>query len=836
MFEIDKVAIDNVFKDALTDSAHPVLRFSLLDDKSGATLKQAIIDTGRKKQTIGAQTGIALEGDFSPLEKYEVEIVAEDNFGQTAKKRVSFRTGRMGMPWEGKWLTDPDYAFAPKTSPVPFVFRKAFEVKKPLKKALVTATALGVYLLKVNGERVGKDYFTPGFTSYKHTLQYDLYDITDMLEKSNELTATVGGGWAAGRFTYSSKSHITCDRQAFLAEIFLQYEDGTQERIVTDESWQLSRGGEYRFADFYDGEVYDGTANERKISWRSAGIFKPEFSPEFAVCTCPVREHETMTVKASFPAANGREHIYDFGQNFAGVVKLKIRGKRGQKIVVRHAEILTDGDLNVKSLRTAKATAVYICRDGEQEYSPAMTYMGFRYIGIEGIEPKDIEVEAVALYSDMEETGGFECSNALINKLQSNILWSAKSNFVDIPTDCPQRDERMGWTGDISVFARTACFDFDFSAFAEKWLRDLRSEQGRGGGFPLVVPKQGIAAPTVATACWGDCCILVPWAEYLARGDKGLLERMYPTMQKFLKAVAFWARLSGSGKYRRHIWKWLFQFGDWCAPEGGIADWMKRGRQIATAYYANSCRIVSEIAYILGKSEDAKYYASLSEKISEAFRRVFTDGKGTLKAEFQTGYVLPLAFGMAKENERETMAQNLLRLVKQKDMHLTTGFTGTPHILFALADNGCADAAYALLLQKSAPSWLYCVEHGATTTWEQWTIDDKKEGNIPSFNHYAYGAVGDFLYRRVAGIEPIEGGYKKFAVKPVPGGGVTYAKAHVVTPYGRAESCWRIGEGKFKLAVTVPVSCECEITLPSGENFSACSGKYEFECKAEECR
>lgn len=833
MFEIDKAAIDNVFRDPVTDNKFPILRFSLKDDRSGATLKQATIDTGTKKQIVAEQTGIALDGDFTPLGHYDVDIVAEDNFGQIAKKHVSFRTGRMGMPWEGKWLTDPDYAFAPKTSPVPFVFRRVFKIRKPLKKAMVTATALGIYLLKINGNRVGSDYFTPGFTSYKHTLQYNLYDITDLLEERNEIVAIVGGGWAAGRFTYSSKSHITCDRQAFLAEIFLQYTDGTAEKIVTDESWQLSRGGEYRFADFYDGEIYDGAAKDRKTVWRKAGIYKIGFSPRLTICNCPVRAHENMMVKESFQAANGKEHIYDFGQNFAGVVKLKIKGRKGQKIVVRHAEILTSGDLNVKSLRTAKATAVYICRDGEQEYSPTMTYMGFRYIGISGISPDDIEVSAVALYSDMEETGGFECSESLLNKLQSNIAWSAKSNFVDIPTDCPQRDERMGWTGDISVFARTACFNFDVSAFAEKWLRDLRSEQGKGGGFPLVVPKQGIAAPTVATACWGDCSILVTWAEYLARGDKSLLEHMYPAMQKFLKAVAFWARLSGPGKYRKHIWKWLFQFGDWCAPEGNIGDWMKRGRWIATAYYANSCAIVSRIASLLGKKEDAQRYAVLSSEIAEAYRKVFTDEKGNLKNEFQTGYVLPLAFGMTKGEETAIMARNLNRLVEQKNWHLTTGFTGTPYILFALTDNGYTDTAYRLLLQESAPSWLYCVKSGATTTWEEWTIDDRKEGNIPSFNHYAYGAVGDFLYRRVAGIEPIEGGYKKFAVKPVLGGGLTYARAFIVTPFGKAESAWQIHDGIFKLTVCVPVSCECEITLPNGEKHVVASGLYEYECKEE---
>lgn len=387
----------------------------------------------------------------------------------------------------------------------------------------------------------------------------------------------------------------------------------------------------------------------------------------------------------------------------------------------------------------------------------------------------------------------------------------------------------MGWTGDISVFARTACFDFDLSAFLEKWLRDVRAEQGRGGGLPLVVPKQGISAPTVATACWADCIILVPWAEYLARGDKELLSTMYPAIKKYLKAVKFWASLSGPGKYRRHIWKWLFQFGDWCAPEGGIFDWMKRGREIATAYYANSCRIVSEIARILGKSDDAKYYAALSQKIAEAFRHVFTDGKGKLKKEFQTGYVLPLAFGLAEGAEREVMAQNLDRLVREREYHLSTGFTGTPHILFALADGGKAETAYKLLLQDTAPSWLACVKEGSTTTWEEWTIDPRREGNIPSYNHYAYGAVGDFLYRRVAGIEPTEGGYKCFSVRPVLGGGLTFAKASVKTPYGMAASEWHLSGGKFILKVTVPVSCTCRVTMPNGKQVTLQSGEYDLE-------
>ena len=830
MFELDEIKIENQKAGCVTDSGAPRLAFSLKSDRQGTELASAVVRVGGREFITSEQCGITLEGlTLKPFTRYEVSVTATDNFGNRAEGKTHFMTGRREIPWTAKWITNASYTFPKNVSPAPFTFRKIFATKN-IRRALLTATALGIYELELNGKKVGEQYFAPGFTSYKHTLQYDLYDVTALLKEQNELIAVVGGGWAVGRFTYSSKSRITCDRQAFLAEIFLEYENGSRETIVTDESWQQTMDGNFRFGDFYDGEVYDATIDLNKAKWRAADIYKPKFKPQItARYGCRVTAHERLKPLAHFPAKNGKEEIYDFGQNFAGVVSMRIKGKKGQKVIVRHAEIVTDGDLNAKSLRTAKATLIYTCKEGEQEYSPRLTYMGFRYIGIEGISPENIEVSALALYSDFEETGSFACSDPLLNRLQSNIAWSGKSNFVDIPTDCPQRDERMGWTGDISVFAKTACFHFDLAAFLEKWLYDVRAEQGHGGGLPLVVPKQGISAPTVATACWADCIVLVPWAEYLARGDRELLRTMYPAMKQYLKAVKFWASLSGPGKYRRHIWKWLFQFGDWCAPEGGVMDWMKRGREIATAYYANSCRLVSQIARILGKSEDAEYYASLSKKIAEAFRHVFTDGKGKLKKEFQTGYVLPLAFGIAKGAEREVMAQNLDRLVRERGYHLSTGFTGTPHILFALADGGKAETAYKLLLQDTAPSWLACIKENATTTWEEWTIDPYKEGNIPSYNHYAYGAVGDFLYRRVAGIEPIEGGYREFSVKPVLGGGLTYAKASVKTPYGTAASEWHLDGGKFTLKVTVPVSCTCRVTMPSGKQVILKSGEYEME-------
>lgn len=366
------------------------------------------------------------------------------------------------------------------------------------------------------------------------------------------------------------------------------------------------------------------------------------------------------------------------------------------------------------------------------------------------------------------------------------------------------------------------------SRFLEKWLKDVRLEQGWGGGIPMVVPRQGSTPPVVATACWGDCCILVPWAEYLARGNRELLKRQYSCMKKFMKAVKFWASLYGPGD-RKYIWKWLFQFGDWCAPEGYIKDWLARGKWMGTAYYANSVAVMAKIAEILGESEERQYYEKLHRNICRAFCNILTDGHGKLTEEFQTGYVLPLYFGIEDGENRKAMADNLNRLVVEKDYHLTTGFPGTPYILFALADNGYADTAFRLLLQDTCPSWLYCIKMGATTFWEQWNaITPDGEVRDPSMNHYAYGAVGDFLYRRVLGLEPLEGGYRSFRVKPLLGGGLTWAKGSLKTPYGMAAVHWEINNNDFIVRVEVPTSTKCELVLPSGKTMMLESGTHRY--------
>ncbi len=830
MLEIRDIRIENLKFGCVTDHTAPEVCFSLHSDIPETFLQNATIRIGNRIIHCGKeQVGIPLDGiQWEPFTNYDIEICAMDNRGQQVKGTASFLTGRMGLPWEGKWITDRTYRIGKKVSPVPMTFRKDFSVRKPLKRAYITATAMGVYELMLNGEKVGDEYFAPGFTSYKKNLQYQYYDVTTQITERNTLTAIVAGGWAVGRFTYESKNKITADRQALLLELFLEYADGTRERIVTDGSWEIALQGNYIAADFYDGETFDATVDLKRSVWNKADEIKLPFTPEITVSSgCKVTRQETLAPVYLFHNSDGEE-IYDFGQNFSGVVVLRIRGKKGEVITVRHAEVLDGDKLYTKSLRTAKATVTYICKDGEQVYTPKFTYMGFRYIGITGIEPENIEVAAYVLHSDFEEIGTFECSDEQLNKLQSNIRWSGKSNFVDIPTDCPQRDERQGWTGDISIFASTACYNFDMSRFLEKWLKDVRLEQGPGGGIPMVVPRHGSTPPVVATACWGDACILVPWAEYLARGNRELLKRQYPCMKKFMKAVKFWTSLYGPGD-RKYIWKWLFQFGDWCAPEGYIKDWLARGKWMGTAYYANSAAVMAKIAEILGESEDRQYYEKLHRNICRAFCNILTDGHGKLTEEFQTGYVLPLYFGIEDSENRKAMADNLNRLVVEKDYHLTTGFPGTPYILFALADNGYADTAFRLLLQDTCPSWLYCIKMGATTFWEQWnaiTLDG--EVRDPSMNHYAYGAVGDFLYRRVIGLEPLDGGYRSFRVKPLLGGGLTWAKGSLKTPYGMAAVHWEINNNDFIIRVEVPTSTKCELVLPSGNTMMLESGTHRY--------
>lgn len=843
MLEITRLTVEHLTADCVTDCPAPHIAFAVRSDRNGAQLTDAELTVGdwSAKVTGDGQTGTTYKGPaLLPFTTYSVQLATKDDAGETAAGSMTFETGRMETPWKGQWITDGDYHFTEaKVSPVPMVFRREITTDKPIARACLYATAMGIYEVELNGKKLGDRYFAPGFTSYKSYLQYQTYDVTPFMTGHDTLTATVAGGWAVGSFVFTRKNRVTADRQALLAELRIEYEDGSVEVIGTDSSWQVTEDGPVRMADIYDGETYDAT--KKTTGWHNAAPETLKITPAItAEYGAPVKAREVMHPVAVTTAKDG-EVIYDFGQNFAGVIHMKLNGKAGQVITVRHAEILNpDGTLNTTFLRTAKATATYTCRDGEQEYSPRFSYMGFRYAGVKGIDPKELEIEAVALYSDVAQHGGFHCSDEMLNKLQSNITWSAKSNFVDIPTDCPQRDERMGWTGDINVFAPTALYNFELSRFLEKWLRDVKAEQLPTGGLPNTVPVQGYGFPAtmpeMAVDWWGDACVNVPWALYEATGNVDILRAMYPTMQKYVKACRFWAGF-GIGKHR-YIWHTpaVLHFGDWVAPDvPKMSQWQGRSKYTATASLCNTSGRLAKIARLLGKDEDAAQYETLSAKVADAYCSILTDGSGKAKDEFQTAYVLPLYLNMFPENVKAKAAENLVKLVEKNDYKIGTGFPGTPYILFALADSGHEDTAFKMLLNTQCPSWLYEVRVGATTVWERWDgldengecpIGDDGTDQMISYNHYASGAVGAFLYRRVLGVEPVLPGYKLFKFAPLVGGGLTEADGTVGTPYGEIKAAWHIENGEMTAEITVPMGTACTVTLPGGVEQNLSSGSY----------
>ncbi len=866
MITISGFGVEHAEHGCVTDNPHPRFSYAVQSDKPGVEISQARLTVGEWTGDASDQTSTVYAGAaLKPFREYRASLDVRTRDGEHAHAEVAFETGRLNQVWQGRWISDADYDFTEKkVSPVPMVFRKSFACDgvKTIRKARLYATAMGVYEFSCDGKKVGDTYFAPGFTSYKTNLQYQTYDVTDMISDgiSHTLLATVAGGWAVGSFVFTRKNRVSADRQALLAELRIEYTDGSVDIIGTDDSWEVSESGPVRMADLYDGETYDATMETgadgtRCPDWHNATLEKPRCQPKRieADYGSGVVAHETLSPVSVTKREDG-ELVYDFGQNFAGVVRMRIaNGKTGQTIVVRHAEILNrDGSLNTAFLRTAKATATYKCADAAnfpqdvQEYSPRFTYMGFRYVGVKGISADDLQIEAVVLHSKLRRIGDFECSDERLNQLQHNIVWGAKSNFVDIPTDCPQRDERMGWTGDIAVFSPTACLNFDMTRFLEKWLKDVKAEQLKTGGIPNTVPVQGYGFPAtmpkMAVDWWGDACVLVPWAVYRASGDDTVLRDMYDTMKRYVKACTFWAGLLSFGK-SRYIWNTpsVLHFGDWIAPDvPKMSQWQGRAKWTATASLNNTSRTLAHVAQILGNAQDTQYYNDLADKVADAYCSILTDGNGKLANEFQTGYVLPLYLNMFPRSVRGKAVDNLVKLIESNDYRIGTGFPGTPYILFALADNGREDVAYRMLLNTQCPSWLYEVKMGATTIWERWDgldengecpIGDDGTDMMISYNHYASGAVGAFLYQRVAGIEAVDAAYRRFKVKPVVGGGLTWAKAHVDTPYGRVGSAWSLDGTHFSITVEVPVGTTCELTLPDGTTTTLRNGVHTVACE-----
>jgi alpha-L-rhamnosidase len=721
----------------------------------------------------------------------------------------------------------------------PPLLRREFTVAGTVESARLYVTALGVYEVEINGVRVGDHVLAPGWTSYSHRLRYQTFDVTGLLrEGRNAIGALLADGWYRGPLGFGGGVHdLYGDRLALLAQLEVRHPDGTRQTVGTDGLWRAA-SGPVCSAGLYAGERYD--ARLERPGWSSPGfddqgwegVRRLDLDPARLVAPDgpPVRRTEVLAPVAVTTSPSGKT-IVDFGQNIVGRLRIKARGRRGDTVTLRHAEVLQGGELCVRPLRGADATDVYTLRGGgAAEWEPRFTFHGFRYAEIDGpVSPPD--VQAVVCHTDMARIGWFGCSDPLLQKLHENVVWSMRGNFLDIPTDCPQRDERLGWTGDIQVFAPTGAFLYDCAGMLTSWLADLAAEQKTYGTVPAYVPWVPLRFPAGPYAAWGDAAVIVPWVLYQRFGDLDLLRRQYPSMTAWVDGVA---AIAGE----KHLWDQGFQFGDWLDPaapadQPGLAR--TEPHLVATAYLAHSADLLAQIAGLLGQHEDAAQHTRLASRVRAAFNQEFVTDSGALTSDTQTGYALALQFDLLPgPAQRAWAGRRLADLVRAEKYHIGTGFVGTPLVCDALCAAGEYGAAYRLLMQRECPSWLYPVTMDATTIWERWDslLPDGKvnPGDMTSFNHYALGAVADWLHRTVAGLAPAVPGYRRILVRPRPGAGLTHAFAAHETPYGRAEVRWQIEAGQLHVDVQVPPGTSALIDLPGRDRppIEASPGRHQF--------
>lgn len=698
------------------------------------------------------------------------------------------------------------------------VYLKNFRCAAKAEKAILKITALGVYEVKLNGERVGDFILAPGWTSYLNRLQVQSYDVTNLLKTENSLEVTVGQGWRAIASKRDGSDFLGYRDTALIAELTIVYADGTAESIVTDSSW-TARESKLRYTNIYDGDIYDATF--KAGSARHCICVDLEKDMLIQQEGEKIVEHERMPALQVIKTPAG-ETVIDFGQNMTGYVEFRIKGTPGAQATISHGETLDrDGNFYNANYRSADAQIKFICDGEEHIYKSALTFFGFRYIRLENW-PDEIKKEnftAAVVHSDIRRTGYFECSDETVNKLFKNIIWGQKSNFLDVPTDCPQRNERLGWTGDAQVFVRTASLNFDVERFFKKWLHDLAADQGRDGCVPHVVPN--IFDDMGGSSAWSDAAVICPWEIYRTYGDKAVLEEQFDSM----KAWIDWMR-ERSENGRRSGGS---HFGDWLgldSPEGSYKG-STPDDLIATAYYKYSTELFIKAAHALGR--DVAEYENISAEAAKAFRREYMEN-GRVKNATQTACVLALYFDIT--DDRAATATQLNELVKRAG-HLETGFVGTPYLLHALSDNGYAETAYDLLLRREYPSWLYPISKGATTVWEHWD-GIKPDGtmwstDMNSFNHYAYGAVADWMYGTAAGInsDPDRPGFEHIIFRPVTDRRLDFVKASIDTRRGTVASEWRRENGRIKYIFTVPEGC-CASAVIGGEKHEVGAGTHKF--------
>ncbi len=744
---------------------------------------------------------------LSSRTRYTWRVMVWDNHGGQSdwSEEASFETAFLtSSEWRAQWICAP-YDNA--------CLEKSFAVGADITCARAYVTAHGMYEVYLNGMRVGDSYFAPGWTSYHKRLQYQTYDVGALLrEGENTLRILLGKGWYKGTLAWEGNDCKYGDTASALLQLHVTYGDG-EDVVVTDGSWRTGHGP-ILSSELYNGETYDAR-QEEPSDWEPALVTQGDLDVLAAQECEPVRVVRKLTPVALFTTPKG-ETVLDMGQNMTGYVRVTARGRAGDRIVLRHAEVLDrDGNLYFDNLRSAKQTNTYYLKgEGEETFRPHFTFQGFRYVEVADYpgEVSPADFVGVVLSTDMPQTGWFSCSDPLLNQLQHNIEWSQRGNFVDIPTDCPQRNERLGWTGDAQIFIRTACFLAGAAPFYTKWLRDLKADQQTDGGVPQVIPN--IFPERYGASAWADAAVICPWTLYWCYGDTRLLAEQYDSMKRWVTYM----RAHGTEAY---LYNTEFQFGDWLGLDapGESYQGATATDLISTAYYAYSAQLVAQAAEVLGYGADAAEFTALHERVVEAFRREFLTPSGRVVSETQTAHVLVLLFDLAPEEMRPGIVKRLVAMLEESGYHLATGFVGTPYLCLALEKAGELDAAYRLLRQTEYPSWLYPITQGATTIWEHWD-GIKPDGSfwspdMNSFNHYAYGAVGDFLYRRVAGLDMLEAGYRKIRFAPRPGGGLTHAEAEHLSPYGPIRSSWQVEGGNIRFRFTVPPNTTAVFAPPA---------------------
>lgn len=761
---------------------------------------------------------------------YHVTVEVTDNHGNIAKGEMSFETGILDPEvFQAKMIT---HDFPEEETACP-IFSRTFAAKGNVKKARIYATSRGVYEAYLNGKRIKEERMTPGWTSYHHRLQYQIYDITEMIQQENKVEIMVGNGWYKGIFGFMLTPNIYGDRVGAFVEIHMEYEDGSSEIICTDETWQVQTG-EIRYSEIYMGETIDTTVCKESNAENSRIRIGTVSVLDFDKQTLTAQENEPIRITERIPAKElivtpKGEKLVDFGQNLTGLVEVKVHGRKGQKIVIRHAEVLDkEGNFYPETLRQAKSEDTYICNGEEQTFLPHFTFHGFRYICVEGLDDLTLnQFTACVMHSDMEKLGDFQCSNRKVNQLQHNIAWGQRGNFLDIPTDCPQRDERLGWTGDAQIFSWTAAFNRNTALFFRKWMRDVAAESSLEKGVPHVVPD---ILGSYSSSAWSDVAVIVPWVVYQTYGDKGILEENWKCMHEWVDYIKNQCGENG-------LWQTGYQYGDWLAldkEESADRTGATDKYMIANAYYLYVTNLVKQTAEVLGFTENAEKYQKLYDTTLEAFRQEYYTNTGRIVSETQTGAILSLYFNLAREKDRTRILQTLKTNIENHKNHLATGFVGTPYLCHALSENGEHKLAGTIFMKEDYPSWFYAVNMGATTIWERWNSimpDGSFDASgMNSLNHYAYGSIGDWMYRKVAGVSQLKPGYKKFKVQPMFVKGIEEAGAEFESAYGKIESKWSCKDGKIHGYVKVPANTTAEIHLPEKEDvITVGSGIYEYE-------